>query len=126
MPCVLRGRAGLSLPRAPKLPPGLSLGPRLLYTDASQPPEASAELLRAPRKCSARMFNHRRFHFLIFVVAPAPCCSPWSLLLQSWGLDIGSGCNRDPWQEEGSPLSLLCPTLSWGQVQPQVGGSGLG
>lgn len=73
------------------------------------------------------MFNHRRFHFLIFVVAPAPCCSPWSLLLQSWGLDIGSGCNRDPWQEGGEPTyPSSAPHCLGGKVQPQVGGSGLG
>lgn len=76
MPCVLRGRVGLFPSQGPQAASRLVPGPRLLYTDASQPPEASAELLRAPRKCSARMFNHRRFHFLIFVVEPCSLLLP--------------------------------------------------
>ena len=80
-------------------------GPRLLYTDASQPPGASAELLRAPRKCSAQMFNHRRFHFLIFVVEPCSLLLP----VVTAALELGAGhleaaAVGTPGRREGSPL----------------------
>ena len=98
-------------------------GPRLLYTDASQPPGASAELLRAPRTCSAQMFNHRRFHFLIFVVEPCSLLLPVvTAALELGGLGIWKRLQWGPLAGgRGAHLSLLCPTGSWGQ-SPALGG----
>lgn len=72
------------------------------------------------------MFNHKRFHFLIFVVEPfslRPENRSQSLLLLGW--EFGAAADRAEWGPlaggTGARLSLLCLGGPWGQ-SPALGG----
>lgn len=78
------------------------------------------------------LFNHKRFHFLIFVVEPSslqPRSMLWSLLLM--GREFGAAADgaekKTPGRRDTEPI---CPSFALGslgnKVQPWVGRSGQG